>query len=258
MGTADLGHYLVLGQEEQGPLPLNMLKKRIQPDASSPSLADRVYERLFRAIATGEVPGETRLVAGSLARQLGVSITPVRESLLRLASENLVKPIPRVGYMVESMSAAELVDVFEARAGVERLMARMAFKNITREELHLLETNLEEMTKLLRNWQTERMLELDTAFHQIIAQAARNRTLFSVHQLLIKRTFRFRCACLRVLELAQITRDGHAEIVQAFRMADATSLEVAVAMHLGSVQNHVAVYLEKLRDTRPAFASLSL
>jgi len=235
-----------------------MLKKRIQPGANSPSLADRVYERLFRAIAMGEVPGETKLVAGSLARQLGVSITPVRESLLRLAGENLVKPVPRVGYMVESMSEADLVDVFEARTGVERLLARMAFKTITRQELSLLEANLEEMSQLLRNRQTERMLELDTAFHQIIAQAARNRTLFSVHQLLIKRTFRFRCACLRILELAEITREGHAEIVQAFRMGDVNRLEVAVAMHLGSVQNHVAIYLEKIRQRPPAFTSLSL
>jgi DNA-binding GntR family transcriptional regulator len=235
-----------------------MLKKRIKTGPLSPSLTDRVYERLFQAIATGEVPGETRLVAASLARQLGVSITPVRESLLRLAGENLVKPVPRVGYIVESMSATDLIDVFEARIGVERLLAKMALEWITPAEVNFLEKNLEESTDQLAQGKTDRMLELDTAFHQTIAQAARNRTLVSVHQLLIKRTYRFRCACLRVLNLAQVTRDGHAEIVRAFLHRDGEELDQAVLSHLGAVKDGVVVYLEQLRQEAMEPASVSL
>ena len=235
-----------------------MLKKRIKAGPHSPSLTDRVYERLFQAIATGEVPGETRLVAGSLARQLGVSITPVRESLLRLAGENLVKPVPRVGYMVESMSADDLIDVFEARIGVERLMGKMAIELITPAEIDFLEKNLQETTELLGAGNTDRMLELDTVFHQTIAQAARNRTLISVQQLLIKRTYRFRCACLRVLDLAQVTRDGHGQIVCAFRNRNAEELDRAILNHLGTVKDRVVIYLEQLRQKSMELQMLSL
>jgi len=210
-------------------------------------LTDRVYERLFQAIATGEVPSETRLIAGSLARQLGVSITPVRESLLRLAGENLVKPVPRVGYLVESMSAEDLIDVFEARIGVERVLAGMALQFISPAEIALLEKNLRETNELLAVGNTDSMLDLDTCFHQTLAQAARNRTLISVHQLLIKRTYRFRCACLRVLNLAEVTRDGHEGIVEAFRHRDAAELDRAIGEHLGSVKDRVVHYLEQLR-----------
>ena len=235
-----------------------MMKKPIKAGLRSPSLTDRVYERLFQAIATGEVPGETRLVAGSLARQLGVSITPVRESLLRLAGENLVKPVPRVGYMVESMSAGDLIDVFEARIGVERLMARMALQSITPSEIELLEKNLEETNKLLAAGSTERMTELDTAFHETIAQASRNRTLISVQQLLVKRTFRFRCACLRVLNLAQVTRDGHAEIVRAFQHRNADELDQAVLGHLGTVKDGIVIYLGQLHEQAMEITTISL
>ena len=210
-------------------------------------MTDRVYERLFQAIATGEVPSETRLIAGSLARQLGVSITPVRESLLRLAGENLVKPVPRIGYLVESMSAEDLIDVFEARIGVERVLAGMALQSISPAEIALLERNLLETNEQLTAGNTDSMLDLDTVFHQTIAQGARNRTLISVHQLLIKRTYRFRCACLRVLNLAEVTRDGHAGIVEAFRRRDAAELDQAIGDHLGSVKDRVVDYLEQLR-----------
>ncbi len=222
-------------------------KQRIKPSKNSPSLTDQIYDRLVDAIMRDELSGETRLIAGSLAQQLGVSITPVRESLLRLCSQNLVKAVPRVGYIVETMSAADVIDLFEARIGMERLLARMAFEKISPAEIDVLEKNVDEMKEALRTGKTEGLEELDRTFHLLIARAARNKTLFSLHELLIQRSYRYRHACLLVKKLAEVTRDGHEGIVNAFKAKDAEKVDLAVRTHLENVKDSIAAYLEQLR-----------
>ena len=222
-------------------------KQRISPKADSPSLTNRVYHTIFQEIITGKIPGETMLVAATLAQQLGVSITPVRESLLRLANEGLVKPIPRVGYIVEAMSEAEVIDLFEARIGIERLAASLAVEKVTPAEVDFLQNNLQRMNEVIQQGRTEEMIGLDTSFHQFIAQATRNRTLFSVSQLIIQRTYRFRYACIRIMEIAQSTRDQHSEIVKAFREKNPQKVDSAMLAHLGGVKSQIFAYLGQLR-----------
>jgi DNA-binding GntR family transcriptional regulator len=227
-------------------------------EAETPSLADRVYNRIFQGIVSGEIPGETRLVAATLAQQLGVSITPVRESLLRLANEGMVKPIPRVGYIVETMSEADVIDLFEARIAIERLIAALAVQKITAADILYLENNLKRMNEVLAQGQTEEMVELDTAFHQFIAKVAGNKTLFSVSQLMTQRTYRFRLACLRTMDVAETTRNGHVEVVKAFKEKDAEKVDKAILSHLGEVSNHVCAYLAQVRHSAPSPIKMSL
>jgi DNA-binding GntR family transcriptional regulator len=227
-------------------MPKRLKNQRISPKADSPSLSGRIYRKLFQAIVTGEISGETRLVAATLAHQFGVSTTPVRESLLRLASEGLIRPIPRVGYIVEAMTAQDAIDLFDARIGIERLVARLAVEKITPAEIEALEENLKQMNAVLGRGSTERMLELDSDFHQFIARVARNKTLLSVSQLVNERTYRFRCACLRVTNIAERTRDGHAEIVRALKEKNAEAVDRAMLAHLEQIKGQVYAYLEQL------------
>jgi DNA-binding GntR family transcriptional regulator len=222
-------------------------QQSLSPESPPPSLADRLYKRIFEAIITGEVPGDVTLVASSLAKKFDVSVTPIREALLRLANEGLVKPIPRVGYMVEAMSEADIVDLFEARIGIERWAAGLAVQKMTPSEIEFLEDNLGRMDRAIDCGRTEDMVELDTAFHQFIAQASRNKTLFQVSQLIIQRTHRFRYACIRITEIARRTRDGHREIVEAFTQRKAAKVDRAVQAHLEDVKSKVSAYLRQLR-----------
>lgn len=95
------------------------------PDAF-PSLADAVYERLWKRIVNLEfAPGE-RLSEEALARDLGVSRTPVREALLRLGEVGLVRVSPRRGFAVPEAGADDLSELYDLRAALEGFATRRA------------------------------------------------------------------------------------------------------------------------------------
>jgi DNA-binding GntR family transcriptional regulator len=84
-----------------------------------PSVADAVYERLWRQIVNLDfAPGE-RLAEETLARVLGVSRTPVREALLRLGEVGLVRVSPRRGFSMPIVSPDDLIELYDLRAALE-------------------------------------------------------------------------------------------------------------------------------------------
>ena len=137
---------------------------------SHPSAATRAYDHLKRAILEGTHPGGTLLTEGDVAERLGVSRTPVREALLRLESEGLVRLYPKKGALVVPVSAQEAHDVVEARALIEEWAAERAWPRRAEiaPELELL---LEEMR---RARQADAFLDFTTA-DRCLPRAGRRR-----------------------------------------------------------------------------------
>jgi DNA-binding GntR family transcriptional regulator len=90
------------------------------------SVPDRVYGSLRERILAGELEGGTRLHQEKLSEDLGVSRTPVREALTRLAAEGLVELLPNRGARVAAVTLADMQAAFEARLGLEPFAARLA------------------------------------------------------------------------------------------------------------------------------------
>src|SRR3569833_3345033 len=86
----------------------------------------RAYEHLKQAILDRAYPGGALLSEGEVAAEVGVSRTPVREALLRLETEGLVRLYPKRGALVLPVSPQEVSDVLEARELVETFTAGRA------------------------------------------------------------------------------------------------------------------------------------
>ena len=84
------------------------------------SVVDRVYEELRERIASGALPRGSRLRQEALAAELGVSRTPLREALRRLASEGVVVLEPNRGARVADLSRDDMLAAYEARRGTGR------------------------------------------------------------------------------------------------------------------------------------------
>jgi DNA-binding GntR family transcriptional regulator len=82
--------------------------------------------------------------------------------------------------------------------------------------------------------------------------------LFSISQLVIQRTYRFRYAAIRIMEIAQITRDRHEDIVAAFEERNAEKVDRAVLAHMGEVRRKISSYLEQLRHNSLGFNPMVL
>src|SRR5690348_18504343 len=89
-----------------------------------PPAADRVYTHVKQAVLERRYEGGTLLAEGDLAEAVGVSRTPVREALLRLEAEGLLKLYPKKGALVLPVSAQEIADVVETRLLVEQHAVR--------------------------------------------------------------------------------------------------------------------------------------
>lgn len=93
---------------------------------STVTAAERVYQHVKQGVLDRRYEGGTLLTEGELAAAVGVSRTPVREALLRLETEGLLKLYPKKGALVLQVSAQEITDVLETRLLVEEFTVRRA------------------------------------------------------------------------------------------------------------------------------------
>ncbi|KJK21961.1 GntR family transcriptional regulator [Burkholderiaceae bacterium 16] len=157
-------------------------------------------------------PGE-RLNEIELAERLGVSRTPVREALTRLATDGFLVESSR-GYMRRPLEIQEMLDLYEARVAVERECLRLAFARATPAAIAEIGAYLDRSKSVPPDTPVRELVELDEGFHMRIAAMAGNAELRRMLASLNER-IRF----IRWIDMENIGRDStqreHAEIVRA-------------------------------------------
>ena len=136
-----------------------------------------VYSHLEEEILTGKLVSGEALGEIALAKRLGVSRTPVRGALHRLAEDGLVEINPNRGAMVVGINTDDLIDIYNIRMRLEGLASSLAAKRIAEDELKELSDSVELSEFYIKKRDTEHLKELDTAFHSIIYKASGSRML---------------------------------------------------------------------------------
>ncbi|WP_191621314.1 GntR family transcriptional regulator [Marinihelvus fidelis] len=137
-----------------------------------PSLAEQAYDRLEEMLVTLALPPGESLREQVLAERLGMGRTPVREAVQKLASEGLLRIIPRKGLEVTPVDRGDLVRVLEVRRVLERLMVVKAAERATpdqRRALHAVASHLDANAGDL-----ETFFRLDRRLNEVLARACRN------------------------------------------------------------------------------------
>ncbi|MDH5344613.1 MAG: GntR family transcriptional regulator [Gammaproteobacteria bacterium] len=141
-------------------------------------LIDSVYARLRDMILANVLRPGQKLIDRDLAEQLGVSRTPVREALGRLAMMGLVETRSRRGYYVRQYSAEDVSDLYEFRRILEVSAARLAAQNAQPEHVRKFRRILDELDALAANGLNRtKSVELDLEIHDLIAAASGNASL---------------------------------------------------------------------------------
>lgn len=146
----------------------------------------RAAELAYRAIREGILEGrytpEERLPEETLAAELGVSRTPVREALRRLHGDGFVEFTPNHGARVVAWTRAELHEMFELRALLEGFAASLAARYVTPEQCERLRGLANEMQRhnAVPRPDLERIGELNAEFHDVVLAAARAKLLGSL------------------------------------------------------------------------------
>ncbi len=145
---------------------------------------EEAYEELrVRIVTNGVAPGEI-LNEKDLMAQLAIGRSPLREILFRLQEENLIKPLPRLGYMVTTLDIFDVRDLVELRRELEGYAGYLAAQRITAGQLEALRTIIHEAeTETTETQDVSNISEyFDTRFHSLLYQAAGNQKLVKILQ----------------------------------------------------------------------------
>lgn len=145
---------------------------------------EEAYEELrVRIITSSVVPGEI-LKEKDLMAQLAIGRSPLREILFRLQEENLIKPLPRLGYMVTTLDIFEVRELVELRRELEGYAGYLAAQRITTEQLEGLRAIIRQAeSETAETKDVSNITEyFDTRFHSLLYQAAGNQKLMKVLQ----------------------------------------------------------------------------
>lgn len=203
----------------------------ITQDASIP-LRDVVFQTLREYIVKGKLkPGE-RLREISLADQLGVSRTPVREAIHKLEQEGLVDLIPRRGAIVAKMTEKKIRDVLAVRKSLEALAGRLACEHMTPEKLSRLKEVANEFCISLKMDDENRQAQLDEEFHETIYQVANNQLLIQLLQTLREKMYLYRLAYIKDEESHTTLVEEHKKILEGFENANPEAVEICIRQHI--------------------------
>ncbi|MCX5153920.1 MULTISPECIES: GntR family transcriptional regulator [unclassified Streptomyces] len=204
--------------------------------ATAVTAADRVYRHVKQGVLDRRFEGGLLLTEGEVAEAVGVSRTPVREALLRLETEGLLKLYPKKGALVLPVSVQEIADVIETRLLVEEFTARKAVP-APPALLDRLAALIEEQRRHAAEGDLVALMAADRGFHAEIVRHAGNQILCRLYDQLRDRQLRMGVALLHAHpERVERTLVEHAEILDALRSGDADTTAAAVRAHVGRVE----------------------
>ncbi len=217
-------------------------------DLDRQSLRDRVYDRILDMLLTEQVEPGARLSIDSMAKQLAVSPTPVREAMVQLERTGLVSREALKGYRVaEPLDAQQLAELFDSRqvlelAAVERAWGsgQETIDRLTeRQSTHLAEAELV-ATALERDGVpvelTREYFDADNQFHREIFMHTGNRYLLQMYDSLGALTHRMRQSALRGPQDVREAAQEHQAILDAFTSGDRETAVETMRTHIQNVR----------------------
>jgi DNA-binding GntR family transcriptional regulator len=196
------------------------------------SAAARAYDYAKWAILNAVYSAGDVITEGGLAAELGISRTPVREALLRLEVEGLVRLRPKRGAVVATFTLEDVEDVLEARTLVETSTAPKSFEHRAELLPKVVEVH-QEMCRRRHERDTAGFTDADRRFHELIVDAAGNSVLSGVYRMLRERQTLFSSAMVRGrLDRMDAAIAEHERILAALRGDDAEAFVQVVREHL--------------------------
>lgn len=203
------------------------------------NVSDAVAAAVRAMIVEGRLRDGERVNEVRLAERLGVSRTPLREALSRLATEGALDSTPSRGYSVRPLNEVEFDQLYGIRPILEPAALRLAgIPGPTQlDRLESLNAELSASTA------PERAIELDDTWHLELLAACPNRILIEMIRGIIVRTRRYELALMR--ESSQLARaeEDHARVLAALRQSDLTAACIALKRNMESGREPIIAWL---------------
>lgn len=206
------------------------------------TIRQKVYEHLRETILNGEIkPGE-RVVESDIASRIGTSRTPVREALHTLEREGLLESIPRIGYTVTTISEAEVSELSSIRLVLEDLSLKWALEKNPKKLIGDLKENISRSEVLLEAGDVKSFVEMDTKFHQIIAEIADSKQLTEITQSIRRKMLRYRLQSIYTEENVKRAIAGHTLVYKAISDGNTQKALDALKAHIDQSRKDILFF----------------
>jgi DNA-binding GntR family transcriptional regulator len=205
-----------------------------------PNISETLVAALREMIVDGRLPAGERLNEVHLAARLGVSRTPLREALGRLAAEDALTSFPRIGYFVSPLTIEEFQQIYPIRAILDPEALRLAGVPPPRRMARLEAQN----RRILEAGDPEKLITLDDAWHLELISDCPNRVLIGLIEQFMRRTRRYELALMRERRNVRGAADDHKRILAALRAGDLGRACEALRRNLQSGIEPVVAWLK--------------
>lgn len=207
------------------------------------SAVDRVYNQLRRmAMNFSFLPGE-RLNEALLAKELGVSRTPLREALNRLSAEGFLTFSANNGFFRKMIDVKEIFDLYELRMCLEQAAVRLAVDRATDEQIAELEAFSAESARDVPSRTVDDLVGLDEKFHEMLVGLTGNAQMLDA-----LRNINARIQFVRWLDMTERraqTQHQHQRILTALKNRDPSEAERCICEHIGHRLDQIVEKVER-------------
>jgi DNA-binding GntR family transcriptional regulator len=210
-------------------------------------LTDQAYELLKAQILARKFRPNEKLSVDRLAKRLGVSRTPTKDALNRLAADGLISIEPRVGSFVTPMTTKDIQEIFSLRLLLELYAAEEGFDNITPAEITELREIVVEMADCIEGSHyraPDHFMALDHRLHLLVVDSPGNDRLTAIYESLNVHIHVARAYYVQELANAEQGQQEHEGIVNAYVERDLLALKDVLSTHIITVRNLVLQNLE--------------
>ena len=198
-------------------------------NARGVTLSEQAYAYIVEALESGAMAPGTRLREIDLAKEIGLSRTPIREALNRLLSEGLVENDPKRGLIITELDQNMVGELYEMRRVLEGTAAALAARHATDVEIEVLR-QIAERDKDERD--ANQLAYNNRLFHQTLYQCAHNRYLLKTLQALQNAMLLLGKSTLAETGRASTAREEHHEIINALESRDPELARAVANRHI--------------------------
>lgn len=199
------------------------------------SLRDQALTALRQALVTGQIEPGVVYSAGSLAAELGVSNSPVREAMLALVDDGLMEVVPNRGYRAVVLTDADLAEITQLRYFLEVPAAGQAAERDLGDRLMSLYELVERIERTAAEGDLAGNLDADRRFHLLVVDACGNRRLTELVARLRDQTRLYNLRALAESRALVASAAEHRPLLDAIAAGDRATAETLMRAHLAHI-----------------------
>ncbi len=207
-------------------------QQTLEPLSETLQLGTRAYRALANGIVGGHIEPGTQLRPDTIAEQLEISATPVREALYRLEGDGLLVKLPYQGWFVREFTEQEVRELYAMRATLECFGVRLACERVTSEELAWLRSHQSVGKSALEDEDMDAYRIYNRDLHAAIIKAARNSYLSSVMGQLSLQSQMLAAKTIRLAGRPSRAIEEHDDLVALLAKRQARAAERLMERHI--------------------------